>query len=115
MLIQPFIENAIWHGPTGAQKNIDIKVDFKRKNRQLICIIDDNGTGIEQSLQNKTADMNTHKPVGIANIKNRIRLLNEKYNLHCNITIEDKRGLNDYAGNGTLVTLQLPLEITDNE
>jgi sensor histidine kinase YesM len=115
MLIQPFIENAIWHGTTGTKKDININIDFKKENNQLVCIIDDNGIGIEQSLQHKNSDGSLHKPVGIANIKNRIHLLNEKYNLKCNVSIEDKTRLPGHTETGTLVTLQLPLEITDNE
>jgi ligand-binding sensor domain-containing protein/two-component sensor histidine kinase len=121
MLIQPFIENAIWHGTTGTKKDININIDFKKsagsrgENNLLVCIIDDNGIGIEQSLQQKNSGDTMHNPVGIDNIKNRIRLLNEKYKLKCNLTIEDKTKLTGCTETGTLVTLQLPLEIADHE
>jgi ligand-binding sensor domain-containing protein/two-component sensor histidine kinase len=121
MLIQPFIENAIWHGTTGAIKNININIDFKKttgsrvENNRLVCIIDDNGIGIEHSFKLKNSDDTMHNPVGIDNIKNRIRLLNEKYKLKCNLTIEDKTKLTGCTETGTLVTLQLPLEIADHE
>ncbi len=127
MLIQPFIENAIWHGTTGERKNININIDFKKstdsgprdsasgEDNQLVCIIDDNGIGIEQSLKNKKESGNNHHPVGITNIKNRIRLLNEKHNLQSSVTIQDKNGLKGYTETGTLVILRLPLETTDNE
>lgn len=115
MLIQPFIENAIWHGTTDTKKNININIDFKKEGKLLVCIIDDNGIGIEQSLQNKKKDENLHTPVGIANIKNRIRLLNEKYKLKCSVDITDKASRAGCTETGTLVTLQLPLEIEDHE
>jgi len=113
MLIQPFIENAIWHGTTGTKKDININIDFKKEREQLVCIIDDNGIGIQQSLQHKKEDSSLHNPLGIANIKNRIRLLNEKYKLKCSVSIEDKTRLTGYRETGTLVTLQLPLEIAE--
>ncbi|HQW92275.1 MAG TPA: two-component regulator propeller domain-containing protein [Ferruginibacter sp.] len=112
MLIQPFIENAIWHGTSGNKKNININVDFKKVNDQLVCIIDDNGIGINQSLELKSTNAGGHQPVGISNIQNRIHLLNEKYNLHSSITVEDKLNLPGYGETGTIVTLRLPLEIT---
>lgn len=116
MLIQPFIENAIWHGTTCTQKNININIDFKRQGNQLACIIDDNGIGVEQSLKNKKDnDTGMHQSVGIANIKNRIHLLNEKYKMQCSIHIEDKSTIATSKENGTLVTLQLPIEITGYE
>lgn len=52
-----------------------------------------------------------HNSVGIRNIKNRIALLNEKYNLQSSITITDKKNIPGAAETGTLVTLHLPLEI----
>jgi len=115
MLIQPFIENAIWHGTTGNNKSININIDFKKMNEQLVCIIDDNGIGIEQSLKMKKENAGGHQPVGISNIQTRIHLLNEKYNLQSSITVEDKSNLPGYRETGTLVTLRLPLEMKKNE
>ena len=113
MLIQPFIENAIWHGTAGNHRNININIEFKKQNNQLVCIVDDNGIGIKQSIQNKNGDTNGHHSVGIANIKNRIQLLNEKYNLQSSVTIEDKSKVSGNAESGTLITLRLPLEIAE--
>ena len=113
MLIQPFVENAIWHGVTADKKNININIHFKKQNNQLLCIIDDNGVGIDQSLKNKNGSKDFHNPIGIANVKDRIKLLNEKYNLQSCITIEDKKNKPVHAESGTLVTLFLPLEIKE--
>ena len=119
MLIQPFVENAIWHGVTSTQKNININIDFKKSDspgkqtNQLVCIIEDNGIGINESLKNKKNSPDKHHSVGIENVNNRIRLLNEKYNLQSSVTIEDKSELSDYSGTGTVVTLWIPLEIKE--
>lgn len=108
MLIQPFIENAIWHGAPIDQK-IMIRVDFLQQGSQLICHISDNGIGIESSLANKPAG-HFHRSLGISNVENRIRLLNEKYDLESSISITDKK----YQGeNGTIVTLRLPGDINE--
>jgi sensor histidine kinase YesM len=53
-LIQPFIENAIWHGISASKKNIHVTIHFKKENEKLICTIDDNGMGIEQSQKKQT-------------------------------------------------------------
>ncbi|HUR65528.1 MAG TPA: histidine kinase [Chitinophagaceae bacterium] len=110
MLIQPFIENAIWHGVTGTRKDININIDFIKEGEQLVCIIDDNGMGINRSLEDKKNKMGAHTPVGIANIRNRIQLLNEKYGLACSVDIIDKSILPG-EGNGTKVTIRLPLDM----
>lgn len=113
MLIQPFIENAIWHGTNGDGKVIDIMVAFKKRGNHLECVIEDNGIGIAQSLDRKGGG-DQHQSVGIANIKNRIDLLNQKYSMKSTITVEDKgeAGIKDISG--TRVTISLPLEITES-
>jgi ligand-binding sensor domain-containing protein len=113
MLIQPFVENAIWHGTTGTRKNIHITIDFKKQNNLLVCTIDDDGIGIDQALRNKNGTGILHSSVGISNIKNRMKLLNEKYNLQSSITIEDKSTIAGSEEKGTKVTLQLPVEINE--
>jgi LytS/YehU family sensor histidine kinase len=112
MLIQPFIENAIWHGAS-PKKNMDIRISFRKKGNELICIVDDNGIGIEESLKQKQNI--AHEPsVGIANIRQRIGLLNEKYNLQSTVYIEDKLTLPVTNGTGTIVTLHLPIKTNES-
>lgn len=111
MLIQPFVENALWHGTTSTRKNININIDFKKEKGQLLCIVEDDGIGIRQSLKNKTGGSRTHHSLGLENVSNRIRLLNEKYHLESSILINDKSELDNYTGTGTVVQLFLPLQI----
>ena len=112
MLIQPFIENAIWHGAASPDQPMKIDIRFEKEQQQLLCIIDDDGIGIERSLKNKEAQLG-HDPVGIDNIKQRIRVLNEKYNMQSTITIEDKSSLVPKNGTGTIVKLRLPIKKID--
>jgi len=112
MLIQPFIENAIWHG-TSAKKNMDIHISFRKKGNELVCIVEDDGIGIEESLQKKE-NISTQPSVGIANIRQRIELLNEKYNLHSSVIIQDKKTLIPTNGTGTIVTLHLPIKTNES-
>ena len=112
MLIQPFIENAIWHG-SSHKKNMGINISFIKKGDELVCIVEDNGIGIQQSLKQK--ENTAHEPsVGIANIKQRISLLNEKYNLQSAVHIEDKLSLRQNSGTGTVVTLHLPIKSNES-
>jgi sensor histidine kinase YesM len=79
----------------------------------LACTIDDNGVGITQAQQQKQEHNGRHQSMGIANIKNRVALLNEKYNLRGDIRVVDKKDLPGDQGTGTRVTLQLPLELKE--
>lgn len=109
MLIQPFIENAIWHGTDEIHKNLHIAIEFRPEGHLLVCTVDDNGIGVERSLQQKSASLSNHNSLGIKNIKNRIALLNEKYGLESSLTIVDK-SLTGENKNGTLVILKLSVK-----
>jgi ligand-binding sensor domain-containing protein len=111
MLIQPLIENAIWHADPH-KKNLHINISFTKSGYNLVCRIEDDGIGIDESLKKK--DMLPHEPsVGIENIKQRIKLLNEKYDLRSTVLIEDKSTLSTGSGSGTIVTLQLPIKTNE--
>jgi hypothetical protein len=112
MLIQPFIENAIWHGGNGTTDKISIQVKFEKQGDRLVCMIEDNGVGIEESLKNKSPRTG-HQPVGISNIENRVRLLNEKYGFRSSLIIEDKSRLSHFQQTGTLVRLEMPIDISE--
>lgn len=112
MLIQPLIENAIWHGAPH-KKSMNINISFHKNNQQLICKIEDNGIGIDESLKKKEG-VTDEQSVGIANIRQRIELLNEKYSLQSTIRIEDKSNLATRNGTGTIVTLHLPIKTNEN-
>ena len=109
MLIQPFIENAIWHGVLPG-KEMELNIHFRRKDQQLICIVEDNGIGVDTSLKNKRESPPDYQSLGITNVRQRIQVLNEKYNLQSSVTIEDKRNLPGYNETGTIVTLYLPVK-----
>ena len=115
MLIQPFIENALWHGTKSDDKKINVNIDFKKEGEELICIIEDDGIGIEESFRNKIEMGSKHVSVGISNIENRIKLLNEKYNLKYTISIADKSKLPGQHTCGTVVILRLPIQSFTDE
>ena len=107
MLIQPFLENAIWHGAIPG-KELQIRIYFKKEANRLICIVEDNGQGIETSLNSKKEMQVTHQSIGIANVKERIQVLNEKYKLNSELSIEDKS--KNGSETGTIVKLYFPLQ-----
>lgn len=113
MLIQPFIENAIWHGVSAVRKNIHVCVAFRKEGDYLLCTIDDNGIGILQSQKTTSLNGRRHQSHGITNIKNRIALLNEKYGLHCRVSVSDKQTTTGSGATGTTVRLHLPLQTNE--
>ncbi|HEY6506160.1 MAG TPA: histidine kinase, partial [Chitinophagaceae bacterium] len=105
MLIQPLVENAIWHGlqnQTG-EKKLDIR--FYKSGEQLACEIEDNGIGIHQSAKDKAGSRPAHRSLGIQSIHERLKVLNEKYNMNSSLSITDRSEL---PGNqtGTIAILK---------
>jgi len=107
MLIQPLVENAIWHGLHPKEKDKQLVIRFYLDDGRLVCEIEDNGIGIRQSLQNKDQTKPVHRSMGIANIRQRIAVLNEKYRMSCSLSIKDKIDVPGREGSGTLITLTL--------
>lgn len=89
LMIQPLAENAIWHGlmhKTGEKKLV---IRFFRLAETIYCTIEDNGIGIKRSAELEQQKKSPHQSVGLSNIRNRIKILNEKYGAGCMLEISD--------------------------
>lgn len=104
LMIQPLVENAIWHGLLQSTEEKKLTVKFMQDKNRITCIIEDNGIGIRRSEQLKKINKSNHRSVGLENLKKRIRILNEKFAAVCSLDIIDLKeaGL---TGSGTRVTL----------
>jgi len=101
MMLQPFIENAIWHGLLKKQgtKTLDISF-FMHDSDYVECIIEDNGIG-----RKKNEDYNLEKKsLGISFVEQRLKLFNKIHGLNCSLLIQDKAG-----DTGTIVRIILPI------
>lgn len=107
MLVQPLVENALWHGLGNKEDDRQLFIRFSGDSHNLICEIEDNGIGIRQSIKNKQHIFRAHHSLGIVNIKERLEVLNEKYNMNCSLTITDKSDIPDKIGSGTIAVLCL--------
>jgi ligand-binding sensor domain-containing protein len=104
MLLQPLVENALWHGLKPKKGYKEIIIRFIRQHHQLRCEIEDNGIGIIQSKNEKRQFK--HQSVGIENIRERIALLNTKYQNDSKLEIIDRSTMDDKKS-GTLACLTL--------
>ncbi|MFX3649117.1 MAG: sensor histidine kinase [Paenibacillus sp.] len=104
LVIQPFIENAFFHGFIKKETGT-IHVMVSRAGESLICEIMDNGDGIEglvmgETLPNPKNNRQLFSGIGIRNVHDRIELL---YGSPYGVTIMST------VGEGTRVTVTLPL------
>jgi ligand-binding sensor domain-containing protein len=111
LLVQPFVENAIWHGLMPKKAGGLLLVHFSIMNDCLKIIVEDNGLGREASKRNKELQGTfklDHTSIGIKNSEERIRLTNELTNLHATLTIEDLYEV-DGVAIGTRVVITYPI------
>jgi sensor histidine kinase YesM len=107
MLLQPYIENAVWHGLRYKEDKgiLDIKICKKQKD-QIEISIADNGIGRKKSKALKTENQKKHNSKGLGNIKKRVTILNEMYKDKVDINIEDNQLNAEDVGTKVTVTLK---------
>lgn len=106
MLLQPYIENAVWHGLRYKSEKGELKISVKSLSKdELIITIIDNGIGRERSKTLKTAHQKKQNSKGMNNIKKRVAILNEMYKDKVDVSIEDFQTSED-AGTKVIVTLK---------
>ncbi|MGB8490120.1 MAG: hypothetical protein WCE64_03605, partial [Bacteroidales bacterium] len=106
-LIQPFIENAIWHGVRGlGNRKGKISVRLEMKGNNLLCIIEDDGIGRKRSEGLK--DMHAKKSQGISLACERLKIINNLYDTSYGIRISDLYP--DKPETGTRVEIDVPIK-----
>jgi LytS/YehU family sensor histidine kinase len=109
MVLQPFVENAIWHGLMHKQadeKGI-INIDIREENDRLLCTIEDNGVGREKAQQLREKSVLKNKSMGMKITEERLRLLSQE-RLEQLIRVTDLKDALDHAL-GTRVEINIPL------
>lgn len=111
LLIQPFVENAIWHGLMHKEGNRLLQIKFRETGDCLHCTIEDNGIGRERSGEAKlaTGQGKKHTSKGIQVSKERLEAMNNDGPCKGSIEIFD---LKDEKGNaaGTRVQIIFPTQ-----
>ncbi len=111
MLIQPYVENAIWHGLMHKpdRSNGMLVLEISRKDNFLYCVIEDNGIGREKA-QAIVAKRTTprKRSMGMAITKDRMKIMSQLYNFNTEVQVTDLYR-KDGEARGTRVELFIPL------
>lgn len=107
MMVQPFVENAIWHGLMPKRDNRKLDLLFRMIDEDILsCTIRDNGIGRKAAsrMQRAIRSGPPHKSKGFSLVNERLNVLRQQYNQPFNVSITD---LADKHGNpqGTQVSL----------
>jgi sensor histidine kinase YesM len=105
MILQPFVENSIWHGILPLGSSGKITLDIYQDSENIVFEVTDNGIGVETSLASKTN--NEHQSKGMLITSGRIEVL-KKVNEQ-KMSIEGPFQINDknYNSLGTKVIIRL--------
>jgi sensor histidine kinase YesM len=109
LLIQPYVENAIWHGLMHKEEGGTVWVQVEQpQNDQLRITIRDDGVGRAKATELKSKSATQRKSFGMKITSERIELINQLYQTKTHVQIND---LTDAMGNalGTQVVLDIPI------
>jgi putative methionine-R-sulfoxide reductase with GAF domain len=109
LIIQPYVENAIWHGLLHMQTVGHLKIHLSLPVENMLqCVIEDNGIGRNKARELKSKSATTKKSLGMKLTENRIALLNRHAQLNASVEIIDLVKEENEAA-GTKVILNIPI------
>lgn len=108
LLIQPYVENAIWHGLLHKESTGHLTVGVQIGNERLVCVIEDDGVGRQRAAELKSKSATRSKSLGIQITAHRMALMHELYGKQTRVEIVD---LVDASGEacGTRVVLTISI------
>ncbi len=108
IVLQPFIENSIWHGLALKNGEKTIHIEIQKKQNYLLIAIEDNGIGREQAAINNENRLSKKESLGIDLTKERLEVYT--VNKKGKVKIEFQDLYQDDIPSGTRVLLSIPIE-----
>ncbi len=112
MILQPYIENSVWHGLRYLDNKGFLTVAIHQANEGIQVMIEDNGIGRKLSQEQKTVNQKKQNSSGMQNIENRVGIINTTFNTAITVSVEDAKPGNKEAG--TIVNIFIPNHKTKN-
>ena len=106
MLIQPYVENSIWHGLMPKQTNCILEIGLEKKDTYILATIKDNGVG--RDYPGKKSKL--HESKGMSITEQRIKELQQTNEKKFQVTIIDLKDENGDAA-GTEVQIIIPFDL----
>jgi hypothetical protein len=117
LLLQPFCENAIWHGlrhladpQSGRHEQGRLDIELSMDNKVLYCSITDNGIGRQKAAEIRSKSAEEKKSLGLKITTERLALLNQEKEVNTSYEISDLKNEN---GETTGTTVQLKISLTE--
>ncbi len=107
MIIQPYIENAIWHGLLHKEEDRQLSLQVTTDGHNVVCEVKDNGIGRIQAAAIKSKSATRYKSMGMGITADRITLMNAVNALGIRVDVQDIF-TDTGAPGGTLVKIIIP-------
>ena len=108
LIIQPYAENAIWHGLMHAKRKGLLQIELYEEGYLLCCDITDDGIGRKYASELRSKSASAHKSMAMQITADRIAMLQQKGHAGTQIKITDLV-LPDGSAGGTKVQLKIPV------
>jgi sensor histidine kinase YesM len=109
LLLQPYVENAIWHGLMHKPEGGNIAIDIQQPSEYLLHIeITDDGIGRQKSKEHKSKSATRQKSFGLKMTSERLDAINHIYNIKTEVRIVDLVDASGQAA-GTSIIIEIPL------
>ncbi|HEX5151773.1 MAG TPA: tetratricopeptide repeat protein [Parafilimonas sp.] len=100
LILQPFVENSIWHGIAKKEGAGSIKIFIKQEGQNINCIVEDDGVGMQDEIAGKEKTS-----LGMRITKARIDIINKLKNTNASMRIANKE-------KGVRAEVELPLVLS---
>jgi LytS/YehU family sensor histidine kinase len=110
LLLQPFVENALWHGLQHKTEGVkELKISIYKKAGNIYLEVEDNGVGRANSQRFNEPKMGDKESLGMRIAQDRIALLNKMNEYEASLIVEDVDESN-IEFPGTKVTIKIPAD-----
>jgi tetratricopeptide (TPR) repeat protein len=106
LLLQPFCENAIWHGLMNKEGQGHLNIAIMKENEYLNCVITDDGIGRSKAGELNTGSAKKEKSMGLKITTERLSLFNQDKEVHTFYEMDDVVDENGVVA-GTKVSIKI--------
>ena len=111
MMLQPYIENAIWHGLSHKKGERNVNIRIIKNESGIVCEVKDDGVGRKMATQLKSLYRKEHRSRGMELLSKRFSLLSKEYGSEIHTKVEDLH--DNGTATGTRVAITVPYSLTE--
>ncbi len=107
LTLQPFVENAIWHGLMQKKETGKLKIHIFKNGNMVKIIIEDNGIGRKKAKEIEESGLEETKSFGLKITKDRLSLMESIHGKKSNLKIVDLFDNKKAAGTKVIITFEV--------